>query len=50
MNVILLMLTRSLREPGGPCTKSMDVSESRMERVNVSVLKGYTLAVQGILT
>ena len=31
-----LVLTRSLREPGGPCTKSMEVSESRMERV-----KGY---------
>ena len=27
-------LTRSLREPGGPCTKFMEVSESRMERVN----------------
>ena len=27
-------LTRSLRAPGGPCTKSMEVSESRMERVN----------------
>ena len=27
-------LTRSLREPGGPCTKSMKVSESRMEWVN----------------
>ena len=27
------LLTRSLREPGGPCTKSMEVSESRMERV-----------------
>ena len=27
------ILTRSLREPGGPCTKSMEVSESRMERV-----------------
>ena len=27
-------LTRSLRDPGGPCTKSMEVSESRMERVN----------------
>ena len=26
-------LTRSLREPGGPCTKSMKLSESRMERV-----------------
>ena len=26
-------LTRSLREPGGTCTKSMEVSESRMERV-----------------
>ena len=25
-------LTRSLREPGGPCTKSMEVSESRMEQ------------------
>ena len=29
-----LGLTRSLREPGGPCTKSMGVSESRMQRVN----------------
>ena len=29
----LLNLTRSLREPGGPCTKSMEVLESRMERV-----------------
>ena len=29
----LTQLTRSLREPGGPCTKSMEVSESRMERV-----------------
>ena len=28
-------LTRSLREPGGPCTKSMEVSESCMQRVNV---------------
>ena len=28
-----MYLTRSLREPGGPCTKSMEVSESRMERV-----------------
>ena len=27
------LLTRSLREPGGPCAKSMEVSESRMERV-----------------
>ena len=31
---IMLNLTRSLREPGGPCTKSMGASESRMERVN----------------
>ena len=29
------LLTRSLREPGGPCTKSMEVSESRMKRVNI---------------
>ena len=28
-----ITLTRSLREPGGPCTKSMEVSESHMERV-----------------
>ena len=28
-------LTCSLREPGGPCTKSMEVSESRMERVKI---------------
>ena len=27
------LLTRSLREPGIPCTKSIEVSESRMERV-----------------
>ena len=31
-------LTRSLREPGGPCTKSMEDSESRMERVKRSLL------------
>ena len=31
------VLTHSLREPGGPCTKSMEVSESRMERVKSSV-------------
>ena len=30
------LLTPSLREPGGPCTKSMEVSESRMERVKES--------------
>ena len=34
-------LTRSLREPGGPCTKSMEVSESRMERVNRCTHKLY---------
>ena len=34
-NSNLFILTRSLREPGGPCTKSMEVSESRMERVNI---------------
>ena len=33
------MLTRSLREPGGSCTKSMEVSESRMERVNKATVK-----------
>ena len=33
---INLLLTRSLREPGGPCTMSMEVSESRIERVNYS--------------
>ena len=31
------MLTRSLRESGGPCTNSMEVSESHMERVKASV-------------
>ena len=31
-----MYLTRSLREPEGPCTKSMEVSESRMERVNTT--------------
>ena len=29
------MLTRSVQEPGGPCTKSMEVAESRMERVEL---------------
>ena len=33
------VLTSSLREPGVPCAKSMEVSESRMERVNTSQLK-----------
>ena len=33
MWVFKMSLTRSLREPGGPCTKPMEVSESRMERV-----------------
>ena len=36
---LIFMLTRSLREPGGPCTKSMEVSESRMERVNIGMAK-----------
>ena len=31
--ILQFVLTRSLREPGGPCTKSMEVSESRMEGV-----------------
>ena len=35
--VISHSLTRSLREPGVPCAKSMEVSESRMERVNMLV-------------
>ena len=34
LSVLKALLTRSLREPGGPCTKSMEVSESHMERVN----------------
>ena len=33
--ILMNFLTRSPREPGGPCTKSMEVSESRMERVNL---------------
>ena len=37
-------LTRSLREPGEPCTKSMEVSESRMERVNYKS-QGFSLVV-----
>ena len=32
----MTFLTRSLREPGGPCTMSMEVSESHMERVNLT--------------
>ena len=40
---ISYFLTRSLRESGRPCTKSMEDSESRMERVNRKVLNsGYT--------
>ena len=31
--IFFFFLTRSQREPGGPCTKSMKVSESRMEWV-----------------
>ena len=34
----ILNLTRSLREPGGPYTKSMEVSESCMERVESSMI------------
>ena len=34
MDIVSMILTRSLRAPGGPCTKSMEVLESRMERVN----------------
>ena len=33
LNLSSFILTRSLREPGGPCTKCMEVSESRMEPV-----------------
>ena len=28
------LLTRSLLEPSGPCTQSMEISESRSERVD----------------
>ena len=34
IHVFVENLPRSLQEPGGPCTMSMEVSESRMERVN----------------
>ena len=37
-------LTRSLREPSGPCTKSMVVSESRIERVNRTVISYWNIA------
>ena len=37
------LLTRSLREPDGHCTKSIEVSESRMEWVKSSQLDGYML-------
>ena len=37
------MLTRSLREPGGPCTKFMEVSESNMERVNNWLIISFKL-------
>ena len=33
VKVTAYILTRSLREPGVPCTKSMEFSESSMERV-----------------
>ena len=36
--LIFSHLTRSLREPDVPCAKSMEVSESRMERVKTHVL------------
>ena len=39
------ILTRSLREPGGPCTKSMEVSESRMERVKWSSIHSPALFI-----
>ena len=32
---LISLITRSLREPGGLCTQSMEVSESCMERVKV---------------
>ena len=39
----VMMLTRSLREPGGPYAKSMEVSESRMERVKTWTFKTMKL-------
>lgn len=36
---VFITITCSLREPGGPCAKTTEVSESRMERVNSHVLK-----------
>ena len=36
LSSVFMVVNRSLREPDGPCTKSMEVSESRMERVNIN--------------
>ena len=36
-------LTCSLREPGGPCTTSMEVSESHMERVKRISTEAYVI-------
>ena len=37
--IVISYLTRYLREPGGPCTKSMEVSEYRMEWVKKNQIK-----------
>ena len=37
-------------EPGGPCTKSMEVSESRMERVNYEFQSQNRLKLFIVLT
>ena len=45
-------LTHSLLEPGGPCTKSMEVSESCMERVNrwEHSEEGFSTIIRSVLT
>ena len=45
---IIYELTRSLRETGGPCTKAMEVSESRMERVKKVCFQQGLKLVKGV--
>ena len=42
-------LTLSLREPDAPCTKSMEVSQSRMERVKSSLARVFHLSMSLLL-
>ena len=43
------MLTHSVLEPGGPCTKSMEISESCRECVNVPVKDDVGVSLSKLL-